>query len=47
MWACLLHVSFFLFGPSGHKKLPSNQAMIKAVEKDTRNIEKKYEKDRI
>ncbi|XP_004068219.1 dimethylaniline monooxygenase [N-oxide-forming] 5 [Oryzias latipes] len=26
----------------GHKKLPSNQAMIKAVEKDTRNIEKNY-----
>ncbi|XP_016526255.1 dimethylaniline monooxygenase [N-oxide-forming] 5-like isoform X3 [Poecilia formosa] len=26
----------------GHKKLPSNQTMIKAVEKDTRNIEKNY-----
>uniref|UniRef100_A0A7N8XYL3 Flavin-containing monooxygenase n=1 Tax=Mastacembelus armatus TaxID=205130 RepID=A0A7N8XYL3_9TELE len=26
----------------GYKKLPSNQAMIKAVEKDTRDIEKNY-----
>ncbi|XP_076582455.1 flavin-containing monooxygenase 5-like [Chaetodon auriga] len=26
----------------GHKKLPSNQAMIKAVEKDTRDIEKSF-----
>ncbi|KAF3691142.1 Dimethylaniline monooxygenase [N-oxide-forming] 5 [Channa argus] len=26
----------------GHKKLPSNQAMIKAVEKDTKAIEKNY-----
>ncbi|KAM6921150.1 flavin-containing monooxygenase 5-like [Xenentodon cancila] len=26
----------------GHKKLPSNQAMIKAVDKDTKNIEKNY-----
>uniref|UniRef100_A0A3Q2DPN1 Flavin-containing monooxygenase n=1 Tax=Cyprinodon variegatus TaxID=28743 RepID=A0A3Q2DPN1_CYPVA len=26
----------------GHKKLPSCQAMIKAVEKDTKNIEKNY-----
>ncbi|KAF7664920.1 hypothetical protein LDENG_00162300 [Lucifuga dentata] len=26
----------------GHKKLPSNQAMIKAVEKDTKDIEKHY-----
>ncbi|XP_047443835.1 flavin-containing monooxygenase 5-like [Mugil cephalus] len=26
----------------GHTKLPSNQAMIKAVEKDTRSIEKNY-----
>ncbi|XP_037554142.1 flavin-containing monooxygenase 5 [Nematolebias whitei] len=27
---------------AGHRKLPSNQAMIKAVEKDTRNIAKNY-----
>ncbi|MED6251706.1 hypothetical protein ATANTOWER_001700, partial [Ataeniobius toweri] len=26
----------------GHKKLPSSQAMIKAVEKDTKNIERNY-----
>ncbi|XP_017284329.1 flavin-containing monooxygenase 5 [Kryptolebias marmoratus] len=26
----------------GHKKLPSNQSMIKAVEKDTKDIEKSY-----
>ncbi|XP_037530771.1 flavin-containing monooxygenase 5-like [Nematolebias whitei] len=26
----------------GHKKLPSNQSMIKAVEKDTKDIEKNY-----
>uniref|UniRef100_A0A8C6LIE3 Flavin-containing monooxygenase n=1 Tax=Nothobranchius furzeri TaxID=105023 RepID=A0A8C6LIE3_NOTFU len=27
---------------AGHKKLPANQAMIKAVEKDTKQIEKSY-----
>lgn len=31
-----------LFCSSGHKKLPSNQAMIKAVENDTKKIAKKY-----
>lgn len=39
------HMSVYLpqlsvFCPSGHKKLPSNQAMIKAVENDTKDIEK-------
>lgn len=34
-------ILLFVFCSSGHKKLPSNQAMIKAVEKDTQAIEKK------
>lgn len=34
-------ISFSVPFLPGHKKLPSNQAMIKAVEKDTKAIEKK------
>lgn len=32
-----------VFVSLGHMKLPSNQTMVKAVEKDTRNIAKKYD----
>lgn len=35
-----LHATLF-FLSKGHKKLPTNQSMIKAVEKDTKDIEKK------
>lgn len=44
---CLSHPSVYrslsaVIWPSGYKKLPSHQAMIKAVEKDTKDIEKKW-----